>query len=380
MATERFGFGENWADYIEHNFSEDRLNISKNYLLEFLKLPNLEGRTFLDIGCGSGLHSLAAFRAGAAKVMSFDYDENSVATTQKLREFAGNPDNWTVIQGSVLDRTYMESLPKADIVYSWGVLHHTGDMWTAIENAALPLAADGVFYIALYSSDIYIDPTPEYWLKIKQAYNEASELKKRLMEGAHSYRTLFKPMLKQRKNPFKVISEYKKSRGMSYWTDVRDWLGGWPMEFAGNQETKDFCRDKLGLELLNITAGEGNTEFLFRRAATPNYWDDYRASTEEVKLNGPFDQDEGNAWIAPLSRHIDTCDSESDPRRSHLMLFEDGVPLGFGHVPRGHIRAYGKSRYCHWDGDLLFSTTDNSDPNTNGRTYSYCIDMLQQRP
>ena len=114
----RFGFGANWADYIDKNFSEERVDISRRHLLGFLKLNDLKGKTFLDIGCGSGLHSLAAWRSGAEQVVSFDYDQNSVATTKKLQELSGSPKNWIVLQGSVLDELFIDSLPKSDIVYS----------------------------------------------------------------------------------------------------------------------------------------------------------------------------------------------------------------------------------------------------------------------
>ena len=375
MTAERFAFGENWADYIERNFSEERVEISRKHLLNFLRLSDLKGRVFLDIGCGSGLHSLAALQAGASKIISFDYDESSVATTRKLHEWAGSPRHWTIDQGSVLDRAYMVALPKADVVYSWGVLHHTGEMWTAVENAAIPLASDGIFYIALYTTDVYIDPTPEYWLKIKKRYNESSTFIKRCMEFAYAYRGLIKPMLRFRKNPLKVISEYKRSRGMSYWNDVRDWLGGWPMEFAGIQETKAFCADKLGLEVVNILAGEANTEYVFRPRGCSNYWDDYRSSLNIVNLDRPFISADGHAWVTQLPALAKDADDDAHPRRSSLIFFEDGVPLGWPHAPLPHVRRYGGSRYRHWKDKLFFSTPDDSDPNHNGRRYSYCANV-----
>ena len=372
MTTERFAFGDNWADYVARNFSDERVEISCRHLLDFLKLDDLERRVFLDIGCGSGLHSLAALRAGAQRIMSFDSDRSSVETTLKLREWAGTPQHWSVERGSVLDRADMQALPKVDVVYSWGVLHHTGDMWAALENAALPLAPDGVFYIALYTSDVYISPTPAFWLKVKKRYNVSTSFTKRCMEFAYAGLSLAKPMLTSRQNPLKVIQAHKRTRGMSYWHDVRDWLGGWPMEFAGIDETKGFCADKLGLELLDIRAGEANTEYLFRPRGRANYWDAYRASLDIVALETPFVSAGGHAWAAALPACVMVADDETHPRRSNLLLFEDGVPLGWPHAPLAHIRRYGGSRYRHWKDGLVFSTLDNSDPNHNGRRYSYC--------
>lgn len=135
----RFGFGKNWKKFVQHYATEERLAEAQNTLLDVLLLPNLEGRTFLDIGSGSGIHSYAAWRAGAKKVISFDYDTDSVEATKKLWELAGSPANWSIMRGDVLDTEFMRHFKDIDIVYSWGVLHHTGNMWKAIENAALPL-------------------------------------------------------------------------------------------------------------------------------------------------------------------------------------------------------------------------------------------------
>lgn len=372
MTMERFAFGDNWADYIERNFSAERIEIARRHLLDFLQLDDLEGRVFLDIGCGSGLHSLAALRAGAERIISFDCDRSSVATTLKLHEWAGTPQHWTIDRGSVLDRVYMQALPKADVVYSWGVLHHTGNMWTALENAALTLAPGGVFYIALYTTDVYISVTPERWLQIKKLYNESGLFARRSMEFAYAALSLTKSTLVSRRNPCTAIRDHKRSRGMSYWTDVRDWLGGWPMEFAGIQQTKDFCAHKLRLELLDMRAGEANTEYVFRSQGTTNYWDEYRASLDIVEFEAPFARAGGHAWQVALPTFETLADNEEHPRRSNLLFFEDGTPLGWPHAPLVHIRRYGGSRYKHWKDKLVFSTLDNSDPNQNGRRYSYC--------
>jgi SAM-dependent methyltransferase len=372
----RFGFGKNWADFVDAHFSEERIDKAQEHLLRFLCLNDLAGKTFLDIGCGSGLHSLAALRAGAERIVSFDYDSDSVATTKHLRTFSGEPANWNVLQGSVLDQAFMTSLDTADIVYSWGVLHHTGDLWRAVENAAIPMRPDGVFYIALYSSDVYLDPPPEYWLDVKRRYNLAGPWRRRWMEWQYAWRESIFPDLKNRRNPFKSIMGYAASRGMSYWTDVRDWLGGYPMEFAGNGETKIFCRDRLGLELINISAGEGNTEFLFRRRGAQNYWDKVTADTVLIDLEGPFLHRAGQAYQTEIPNYADTADDIQHPRRSRLMLYEDREPVGFAHQTHADIAHHGGGRYSHWQQSLIFSSTDGSDPNSNGRRYAIANDML----
>lgn len=372
----RYGFGRNWSEFVDAHFSEERIREAQRHLLRFLRLEDLQGKTFLDIGCGSGIHSLAALRAGAARIRSFDFDADSVRTTSRLREFAGNPEHWQVSQGSVLDPDFMMGLEPAEIVYSWGVLHHTGAMWTAIANAAIPLAPDGVFYIALYSKDVYLDPPPEYWLEVKRRYNRAGRLGKRLMEWQYAWQTSIKPDIRNHRNPLRLIKGYASSRGMSYWTDVRDWLGGYPMEFAGNAETKTFCDERLGLELINIVAGEGNTEFLFRHRDASNYWDQVRATQSLVPLTGPFTHRAGHAYQAPLPQYASSSDDPQYPRRSKLMLYEDGEPVGFAHQTHVDIERHGAGRYAHWRDGLVFSATDNTDPNSNGRRYQVCADAL----
>lgn len=263
----RFEFGRNWKHFIEHNLGPEQIEVSKRHLLSFLDLPNLEKRTFLDIGCGSGLHSLAAFAAGASQIVSFDYDSKSVEATQFCQHHAGRPACWTVRQGSILDPQFVNALPQADIVYSWGVLHHTGHVWKAIEHAATRVPASGLFYIALYSADVQVDPPPEFWLDVKRRYIAASPLLRRRMELWYVWRFGMNRQVAALPVVIKRAIEYRKNRGMSYMTDIRDWLGGWPMEFVKDADAVQFC-ERLGLSLVKIKTGEANTEFLFRRVAS----------------------------------------------------------------------------------------------------------------
>ncbi len=362
----RFGFGDNWADYIAKHYSEERVAISRRHLLAFLKLDGLAGKTFLDIGCGSGLHSLAAWQAGAERVVSFDFDPMSVATTAKLRGICGNPENWQVMQGSVLDDGFVRGLPKSDIVYSWGVLHHTGSMWRALSNAAGCIADTGVFYVALYSRDVYVDPDSDYWLRIKRAYNAAGRLRKTWMASMYIARDLLYQCLILRKNPLAHVIEYKKSRGMSYLHDVRDWLGGWPMEFAGNKETENFANSELGLELLHAKAGEANTEYLFRRRGAANYWDQVAFSAPLLDLIGPFQHVGEHAWRAAIPGYPAAATGSEG-----FILYENGSPVGWLGAPLDMIIRWGKGRYRIDDQALIFSATDNSDPNGSGKKYQF---------
>lgn len=373
MSELRYGFGKNWAEFIQTKLSEEIIQESVDHLKDFMKVDSLHGKTFLDIGCGSGIHSLAALRLGASRVVAFDYDEDSVETSRKVRAWAETPEEkWSIVQGSVLDTSFMESLPKSDIVYSWGVLHHTGSMWEAVRNAAIPLKKGGEFYIALYSSDNYIDPTPEFWIKLKRAYNQATPLAKKLMELKYVYWILIRPEIEAGRAPLGLMEHYGK-RGMTAWTDAKDWLGGFPMEFSGFAETRDFCRRESGLDLVNVLTGEGCTEYLFTRLRENERWRAVDEARTRTPMPGPFHHAGGHAYAINLPAHLaEGADNETNHMRSRVMVYENGAPLGLAHCMHDTIRKYGEGRFSHWGGDLVFSTSDNSDPNTNGRNYAYC--------
>lgn len=264
----RFEFGKNWSRFVKSRFSQERCDVAKKRILEFVHRPSLEEVDFLDIGCGSGLHSLAAWQAGARKVHSFDYDTDSVAATKSLWERAGRPTNWTVEQGDVLNRAYLESLGKWNFVYSWGVLHHTGAMWQAIGNAQTTVADGGNLYIALYSADADFKPSKEFWLDIKQKYNRAGWFGRERMLWWYVWNFVLDRKLSKLPELIKRTWQYKFQRGMDLYADIRDWLGGWPMEYAGDQQTVDFLQ-QFGFRLANLKTGEACSEFLFQKTGAP---------------------------------------------------------------------------------------------------------------
>jgi 2-polyprenyl-6-hydroxyphenyl methylase/3-demethylubiquinone-9 3-methyltransferase len=268
MTEPHYEFGKNWERFVATSFTSERVSMAGTHMLEFLGTDSLEGQYFLDIGCGSGIHSLAALRADASRIVSFDVDPVSVATTQKLRELAGNPESWTVFQGSVLDRQLISSLEPPDIVYSWGVLHHTGEMWQAIANAADLLRPGALIYLALYSADMHVHPPQEYWLEVKQRYNQAGPLRRWTMEIWYIWRHVMKCNPVALPGLVRTILTYKTCRGMSFLTDAKDWLGGWPMEFAKDRDVLKYFLEERGCTLENLRTGMGNTEFLFRQRPT----------------------------------------------------------------------------------------------------------------
>lgn len=261
----RFSFGKNWQNFVPV-VDEQRLERAKKSLLDFLELPDLKGKTFVDIGSGSGLFSYAAFQLGAERIVSFDYDPFSVAATRSLKDRAGNPDAWNVEQGSALDTEYLNSLGQFNIVYSWGVLHHTGSMYEAIRNTAKLVAPGGYYYIALYNN-VEGRFGSRFWLAVKRRYNKGSRVTKLCIEWLYTLvYFIMAPMLRG-KNPFRMMREYGKERGMHYRRDVADWVGGYPYEYATPEQIFQFMKKEYpGFLLQNLkTVGSiGNNSFLFR--------------------------------------------------------------------------------------------------------------------
>jgi len=260
----RFAFGKNWQRFLKV-LNDDRIMEAENSLRNMLQVEDLRGKSFLDIGSGSGLFSLAAMRLGAARVHSFDYDHHSVACTQELRRrYFQQAGNWTIEQGSVLEADYLDRLEEFDVVYSWGVLHHTGDMWLALENAIRPVAPQGKLFIALYNhQDLY----SSVWTAIKRRYSQSIFWRVPIIVVCGTFlslRGLAKDLILL-KNPLKRYTEYKKSRGMSYFTDLLDWLGGYPFEVAKPEAVFDFFRNR-GFEMVKlhtVGGGLGCNEFVF---------------------------------------------------------------------------------------------------------------------
>lgn len=260
-----FAFGKNWASYSEL-ISESKIAEAEAWLKRLLG-DAIVGKRFLDIGCGSGLHSLAALRLGAAEVVGIDLDPHSVATTRKLlaKYAAGRP--WKVLEVSVFDLEKI-GLGKFDVVYSWGVLHHTGDMYRALRCAADAVAQDGIFAFALYRLTWLCG----FWRFEKRHYAHASPRMQRWAQSV--FIGLFRLACLFTGRSFRrYLKDYPSKRGMDFHHDVHDWMGGWPYESISPEQTEAFMagerfrcvrRFVVGRKTLGLF-GSGCDEYVYRR-------------------------------------------------------------------------------------------------------------------
>jgi len=451
---DRFEFGKNWSRFLS-TLNDTRIKVAEDSLKDNLGVNRLDGKTFLDIGSGSGLFSLAARRLGAT-VHSFDYDINSVGCTTELRRRYFNDDpRWTVEHGSVLDKEYLSKFEQHDIVYSWGVLHHTGSMWEALENVKPLVKKDGTLFIAIYND---VGPVSEMWARVKRIYNGLPSLLRLPFAMCVIAAAEFRPLLShlRRGKLGEYINQWTQyaensTRGMSKWHDWIDWIGGHPYEYATIEVCADyFLKDGFRLDkVVDRSAGYGCNEFVFRKVAELGIQIDQRlpasswlsrrfgnrlekfeqvngswqakiaalpklaegqqyfvvnqasllgaasereSSTLKVlelneavakenlldscrvvpawqkTMSGPFASVRRNCWLFELPELEDQSDM-IEGNSSTLFLFEDGEQLPYPHSIHDSIMKYGAGRFSHWGKYVYFSTSDNSDPNANGRKY-----------
>jgi SAM-dependent methyltransferase len=259
---DRFAFGENWLRYLRV-VDERRIEDAVASLTAALEVTGLAGRTFLDIGCGSGLFSLAAQRLGA-RVHSFDHDPESVAACRELRRRFAPESDWTIERGSILDDAHMRRLGSFDVVYSWGVLHHTGEMWRAIGAAAALVAPRGTLYMSIYNDQ---GLPSRLWWRVKRHYVRSGPMTRRMLvlAGGVYFGT--------RRVAGRLAGEAGggspeariRRRGMSARHDLVDWIGGFPFEVAAPEEVFGFLRGR-GFDLRHLRTCKGRlgcNEYVF---------------------------------------------------------------------------------------------------------------------
>lgn len=268
-AAKRFAFGKNWRNFI-NTVDDRRIKAATDSLARLLGPDKVRGRSFLDIGSGSGLSSLAALRLGASRVHSFDYDDESVASTTEMRlRTAPDAANWTIEQGDALSETYLASLGTFDIVYSWGVLHHTGQMWKALDSVTALVAPGGTLSVALYNDQ---GRASRVWVRLKRLYNLLPAPLRPVMVVTYAIYGELRSIVGRRRrglvaNPFRHWAMYREQRGMSVWHDYVDWMGGYPFEVATPAQVRAFYEARGFSLAREFTVGRdlGCNEFVFTR-------------------------------------------------------------------------------------------------------------------
>jgi 2-polyprenyl-6-hydroxyphenyl methylase/3-demethylubiquinone-9 3-methyltransferase len=268
VSCRRFAFGKNWQSF-SGKIDEARIQEAMKSLTGMLEGVSLQEKLFMDAGCGSGLFSLAARRLGA-QVHSFDFDPDCVSCTTQLKiRFFQNDAGWRIERGDILNGEYIQSLGQFDVVYSWGVLHHTGNMNKALHNVDMLVKPGGSLYLAIYNDSGSVS---RRWLRIKKIYNNAPHIIRLLLVAVlasflEGKRAAGKVLRLENPLPFNDWKNKKKQRGMSVWHDYVDLVGGYPFEFATPEQIFSFYKKKgyLLSQLKTCGGGYGCNEYVFKK-------------------------------------------------------------------------------------------------------------------
>jgi len=262
-----FSFGENWLNLID-SLDQDTLDSAAADIKDWIDVSWIKNKNVIDIGSGSGLSSLSFKQAGCGDLTSIDVDPSSVSATLKLAQ--SHPvfiDSWNIQEASILNDPLIESLPKYDLVYSWGVLHHTGQMWRAIDNAAKLCKSGGLIWLSIYTGGHKYRED----LELKQAFNAADVDEKKQMIQAE--------ILKEQMHLEQMGSNpedwnRKKERGMNVYNDIVDWLGGLPYEVARVSEMLVFFQQKRFVPLRVLEDGpRACSIYLFKKLSSKDFAD-----------------------------------------------------------------------------------------------------------
>lgn len=257
-----FDFGENWASF-EQVITGKHIHEAENGLVRLFGEHGLCGRNFLDIGCGSGLPSLAAVHLGASCVVAMDIDPKCVETTLHLLNRHAPDLNWEVHQLSIFD-LLPETFGTFNVVYSWGVLHHTGAMVEAMRCAARLVKPGGLLVIALYRRSRMCG----FWRLEKRWYSKASPRAQRLARNTCLVLMRGSLWIMGRK-----LQSHGGDRGMDYRHDLHDWLGGYPYESISAERVDSImqgmsfdCERRFTKPFSTGLFGSGCNEYVYRRA------------------------------------------------------------------------------------------------------------------
>ncbi len=255
----RYKFGENWLRFLQ-NVDKKNFANAKNSLKFILSKKN--NKSFVDVGCGSGLFSLSATYY-YKRILSLDIDDNSLLATKTLKKtFKINSKKWRIKKGSVLNKKFLKKIGKFDMVYCWGVAHHTGDMWKALENLKILTKKNSRLFIAIYNDQ---GIKSKIWWMIKIIYNFLPNFLRKFYLKVFELLYYINYTIKNfGKLDYKKLR--KQRRGMNFWENLDDWIGGYPYEYSSVEKLNNFFIER-GFKLLKVkkSHGSGCNEILFER-------------------------------------------------------------------------------------------------------------------
>jgi SAM-dependent methyltransferase len=265
-AMKQFDFGHNWAEFSDNAATCERAAQARAQFVSLVGDIGLNGRSFLDIGFGQGFSLLSA-RALGARVVGCDINPKCGEVIDRIRVLF--PDVGTAAiplrVGSILDDAVVAALrdtPECggagfDVVHSWGVLHHTGDMKRALATAGSLVRPGGHFVVAIYNRHWSSLP----WLAIKALhFHSPGWLKQAMVTALYPVIWLAK-LAATGRNPTSM------ERGMDFYYNVVDWVGGYPYEYATIAEVEEMCRP-MGFSLVRSIPARvptGCNELVFRK-------------------------------------------------------------------------------------------------------------------
>jgi ubiquinone/menaquinone biosynthesis C-methylase UbiE len=255
----QFDFGQNWQDFSASRLDDLHIEQARQHFRELMADVNLAGKTFLDVGFGQGLSLLIAHQEGAV-VTGMDINPKCAQVVEKNQQALGVEEDIETIVGSVLNPEDLAKLQgrQFDIVHSWGVLHHTGDMASAINNVCRFVKPDGHLVLAIYNRHWSSLP----WLWVKWFYCQVPRVVQKIMIGLLYPVICLAKFLVTGQNPFRM------SRGMDFFYNVVDWVGGYPYEYASIDEIVELTKSK-GFDAVKTVPAKvptGCNEFVFKKS------------------------------------------------------------------------------------------------------------------
>lgn len=269
--SQTFSFGKNFSDYLKSVDLDKALGEARKSLSSFLQTDNLKGLSFLDLGAGSGLYSKAALDLGAKSVVSIDSDKAALECCRKLKGSAYGA-RWEILEGDILDSTFMNSLPKFDIVYAWGVVHHTNRMWRALANAGQRVKSKGKIYLGVYNHADAFGFYPDgrfgnsrFWRSFKSFYSNCSPWGQKIINNM-SILGISGIYLTQGAKPLRRLRSVE-DRGMTWQVSMLDWLGGYPYNYARPNDVFRFMvRRDFALQNIKLNNGLLTNHYLFKKS------------------------------------------------------------------------------------------------------------------